>query len=77
MEKKEKIIYLALLIFVLLALIYSISTLFSTGMVVRNEENYEKFVANELEDKCKTPPGYSNEQWKEHMSHHPERYVGC
>lgn len=66
------------IIFGLLALLYSLSTLFTTGSVITNtNENYEKFVANELEDKCKTPPGYSDEQWRQHMSHHPDRYKEC
>ena len=28
-------------------------------------------------DICKTPQGYTAEQWKEHMSHHPDRYAQC
>lgn len=39
--------------------------------------NYKSAVSSELSDKCATPPGYTDESWKEHMSHHPERYVEC
>lgn len=28
-------------------------------------------------DKCKTQSGYTDEQWKEHMSHHPDFYREC
>lgn len=41
------------------------------------QENYEEFISAELEDKCAVPEGYTEEDWKTHMSHHPERYEGC
>ncbi len=28
-------------------------------------------------DKCSTPDGYTRESWREHMSHHPDRYREC
>jgi len=28
-------------------------------------------------DKCKPAPGYTEESWKEHMSHHPNIYREC
>ena len=28
-------------------------------------------------DICATPPGYTDEQWREHMGHHPDRYAQC
>ncbi len=28
-------------------------------------------------DKCKPGPGYTEESWKEHMSHHPNIYREC
>ncbi len=39
--------------------------------------NYSNFVSSELEDKCSTPSGYTDETWREHMSHHPDRYEEC
>ncbi len=39
--------------------------------------SYENAVSSELSDKCATPPGYTDEAWTEHMSHHPDRYAGC
>lgn len=41
------------------------------------EEKFEEFSSAELTDKCAVPPGYEEEAWKEHMSHHPDRYEGC
>jgi len=29
------------------------------------------------EDICKVGPGYTEESWREHMSHHPEIYKDC
>ena len=26
---------------------------------------------------CETPPGYTEKSWREHMSHHPDRYKEC
>ena len=28
-------------------------------------------------DKCKVPEGYTEEEWVQHMGHHPEQYRGC
>ena len=42
-----------------------------------NSANFQKFSAAELPDKCKTPPGYSDADWKQHMGHHPDRYAEC
>jgi len=30
-----------------------------------------------VEDKCKPAPGYTEESWREHMSHHPNIYKEC
>ncbi len=30
-----------------------------------------------LPDKCKAQSGYTQEQWKEHMGHHPDFYEEC
>jgi len=29
------------------------------------------------EDKCAPPPGKTEQEWKEHMSHHPNVYAEC
>jgi len=63
-----------LLAIVIIALIFSISTFFNKSY---SQQDYGKFVSAESEDKCKTPEGYTDKEWKEHMSHHPDRYKGC
>ncbi|MBI2543261.1 MAG: hypothetical protein HYW24_03685 [Candidatus Aenigmarchaeota archaeon] len=40
-------------------------------------ESYRNALSSELDDKCSTPAGYTNETWKEHMGHHPDRYAEC
>lgn len=50
----------------------------NAGAVLENtQQNFEKFALAELSDKCATPPGYSEEDWKTHMGHHPDRYAEC
>jgi len=31
----------------------------------------------DLEDKCSPKQGYTEQSWKEHMSHHPDVYSEC
>ncbi|MBI4174693.1 MAG: hypothetical protein HY517_03535 [Candidatus Aenigmarchaeota archaeon] len=40
--------------------------------------NYQKAMqAQNPDDICATPEGYSDESWREHMSHHPDMYAEC
>ena len=39
--------------------------------------NYKKAINSEGTNKCKTPAGYTDAQWREHMGHHPDRYAEC
>ncbi len=39
--------------------------------------DYRKALESELPDKCATPAGYTDAQWREHMGHHPDRYAEC
>ena len=42
------------------------------------QSDYEKAKAAEIpDDKCATPPGYTDQKWKEHMGHHPDQYAEC
>lgn len=34
-------------------------------------------VGKSTEDKCKPGQGYTEESWREHMSHHPDIYKEC
>lgn len=35
------------------------------------------FIQNNPEDKCFPPAGYTEQEWREHMSHHPDLYKEC
>ena len=67
--KKEKILIYAALFIALIALFWSVMQLGAQGGA--------SAIASELGDKCATPPGYTDEQWREHMGHHPDRYKEC
>ncbi len=61
MEYAVVLLALALLVFVFI------------GGDLLNTQSSEK----NLSDKCKTQSGYTDEQWKEHMGHHPDFYEEC
>ncbi len=74
MKLSEKFILYIVLSIVVITLIFSISTLFKKDY---STDDYNEFVSAEGSDKCVTPSGYSDQEWKEHMSHHPDRYKEC
>ena len=40
--------------------------------------DYQKAMsAQNPTDICATPEGYTDEAWREHMSHHPDMYAEC
>ncbi|MBI2579139.1 MAG: hypothetical protein HYW26_05485 [Candidatus Aenigmarchaeota archaeon] len=39
--------------------------------------SYERAKQSKLSDKCATPSGYTDAQWREHMGHHPDQYAEC
>lgn len=42
-----------------------------------SDAEYRQALDAEESDKCRTPEGYTDEEWREHMSHHPSRYREC
>ncbi len=57
---------------------YAVFSLTAPSPVLENNaQNYQQFISSELSDKCKTPSGYTDEQWQEHLGHHPDRYAEC
>jgi len=78
-EQEQMLAYGALLIalFALAFVAYSALKPAPAGLQ-HTAANYQQFVSAESAgDICKTPAGYTDEQWKEHMSHHPDRYAQC
>ena len=68
---KNNIILYIVLVLVVIGVAYSVYSVFKTA-------NYNKFVqAENPGDICQTPAGYTDQQWYEHMTHHPDRYKEC
>ena len=43
-----------------------------------NASNYNALVSKQNpNDICAVPPGTNPQEWKEHLSHHPEQYAQC
>ena len=40
-------------------------------------QRYIQALQDELPDQCAVPEGYTDAEWQEHMSHHPDRYQEC
>ncbi len=55
----------------------SFAQLFTSPRVQNTPQNYQQFKSAELSDKCATPSGYTDAQWREHMGHHPDQYKEC
>lgn len=71
MTDKTSVIILIVAIVIFSLIIYSlINSRFGT--------NYQSAIASENPlDKCKTPQGYTDQEWREHMGHHPDKYREC
>ena len=54
---------------------------FSVYALISNNhygQNYQKAMsAQNPNDICATPQGYTDEQWRTHMGHHPDMYAEC
>ncbi|MEW6062834.1 MAG: hypothetical protein AB1571_00475 [Nanoarchaeota archaeon] len=70
----EKIVLYVILGILIISFIWGISSFYSS----RYGNNYQKALSSENPgDICATPPGYTDEQWRGHMRHHPDRYAQC
>jgi len=70
---KDILIYILLAI-AILGLIWTVYGFFKQPYT---QEQYNKALASEQGDICATPSGYTDKEWKQHMSHHPDRYAQC
>jgi len=71
---KENIFLYILLAIVIIGLVWTIYGFFKQPYTT---EQYNKALASEQEDICATPAGYTDEEWREHMGHHPDQYTKC
>lgn len=71
----EKLVLYAAIIFAVFLLAVSVVAVMQPKYV---QDDYQKAKASEIPgDKCATPPDYTDADWKEHMSHHPDQYAEC
>ena len=74
----EAILLIVLVIVVIISIGFMAYTLIFQGSYSTTSQSYQRALgAENPDDICATPEGYSDEQWREHMSHHPDRYIGC
>ena len=70
MEQNKIVIIIAVIVAVAAVAFAIYETFYSSN-------SYNRAISSELSDKCATPPGYTDQAWSEHMSHHPDRYAEC
>ncbi len=68
--KKQTEIILFIIIGLLIAAILLLT--FFPGMIYAVKD-----AGKSSADKCTPAPGYTEESWREHMSHHPDIYKEC
>ncbi len=71
----EKTVLIAIFLIGLAIFAFAAYSLISTSYY--NGAGYKQALSAELSDKCATPSGYTDAQWREHMGHHPDRYAEC
>lgn len=70
-----KIFLIVVLAALIIALAFGVWTMLNPA---NNQNDYQKAVSAENpEDICTAPSGYTQQEWEEHMGHHPERYAQC
>jgi len=77
----EKILIIILVVAAAAGLVWAVSGLIkgrsAAPLMTNTPANFQQAVQAELADECQTPEGYTDEEWQEHMSHHPDRYQDC
>lgn len=72
------IVVLAIALVVGVALLFFSLAGFFTPRLENNAQNFQQFSSKENPaDICGVPPGTDPQQWKEHLSHHPDKYSQC
>ncbi len=74
MKKKSDAMLYILIAVAAVVLAFSVYAYVSTNYY---GERYQKAISAELADKCAVPPGYTEAEWQQHMSHHPDMYAEC
>lgn len=66
---KENLLWSVLLAAVFIGLLFTLSNFLASGSAKNGVQG--------LPSKCIAPAGYSQEQWTEHLGHHPDQYAEC
>ncbi len=75
-KKSEKTVSMTTAILIITIVVFSIVAY--TFVFGKYGLNYQKAISSEnSNDICQTPAGYTDAEWQEHMSHHPDRYQQC
>ncbi len=75
MDNDKIFMYAVVLVIVLAVAGFAYFSLAPRG---HTDAKYQAAVAVENpQDICKTPAGYTDAQWREHMGHHPDQYKEC
>ena len=69
---KDKTILIAIFVIGLAVFAYAAWSMLA---VPYSNADYQRALGAELSDKCATPAGYTDAQWREHMGHHPDQYA--
>ncbi|MBI4177077.1 MAG: hypothetical protein HY516_01810 [Candidatus Aenigmarchaeota archaeon] len=76
MKQSRKHLDYAMLFFGLVVFFWSFLSLFnSDGDSYAGKSG--DYTSSGQPDKCKTPSGYTDDEWREHMGHHPAVYAEC
>ncbi len=69
MEEKTKVIVYIIVAMLIVGLLFL--TFFPGSLTVWKD------IGKTADEKCKVPVGYTEQEWIEHMSHHPSLYREC
>lgn len=75
--QRDRLVYAAMAVVVVALVALNVYAFSRPDKVEKTAENFNKFKAAETIDRCATPEGYTDEQWREHMGHHPDQYAEC
>ena len=76
-KNTDKKITIAIIVFVGVFLGFVAYEVYSAETSFSSEKYQVAIKAQNINDKCTTPQGYTDAQWREHMGHHPEMYAEC
>ena len=76
-KNTDKKITIAIIVFVGVFLGFVAYEVYSAETSFSSEKYQVAIKAQNPDNKCATPAGYTDAQWREHMGHHPDMYEEC